>query len=494
MKITVRNLGAIQEAEFDLKPLTILIGPNNAGKTWLAYTLAGIFGEYGRYRYLRGYRAEEVAKLYPPIIQAVDKLMTKGTARIDLVRFAQEFGETYFNDVAQQARKWLPRFLNTHLAQFDDLDISIQLEEAKKTFLDRVLNDYIPDDDAVESKSETKSTLRIQKKQNNRYVYLYTVTEAVAEEELPREILEGSLARSLLTIFHHALYPDVAVLPTERSTFITEPHNALMEISSYLSKSRRNVHLSEDKRSVSTDLPNPDIISIMQRLVTSTTVPVMKYQEEARKVAALGSKERIDRARQVEQYPLVQKYMDLAQLLANKILNGTIDFSTQEPEPTRAIHFQPEEMVHPLEISISSSMVKELASLVFYLRYFAMPGELLVIDEPEMNLHPKAQVKIIEFLAMLVNAGLHVLVTTHSPYMVDHLLNLRKASEYEDQEAICDRFFLRNKDAFIDQQKSVVYLVDQGKIKNLLDEEQDEEEEDTFGKISDRISDIYFSF
>lgn len=42
MKVTIQNLGAIQHAELDLKPLTILIGPNNAGKTWMAYTLAGI--------------------------------------------------------------------------------------------------------------------------------------------------------------------------------------------------------------------------------------------------------------------------------------------------------------------------------------------------------------------------------------------------------------------------------------------------------------------
>jgi predicted ATPase len=42
MKVTVRNLGVIKEAEVDLKPLTIFVGPNNAGKTWLAYALTGV--------------------------------------------------------------------------------------------------------------------------------------------------------------------------------------------------------------------------------------------------------------------------------------------------------------------------------------------------------------------------------------------------------------------------------------------------------------------
>ncbi len=52
MKIKVYNLGIIKEANIDLKPLTIFIGPNNSGKTWLAYILAGIFGVTGFSEYL----------------------------------------------------------------------------------------------------------------------------------------------------------------------------------------------------------------------------------------------------------------------------------------------------------------------------------------------------------------------------------------------------------------------------------------------------------
>ena len=46
MKVSVRNLGVIKEAEFDVKPFTVFIGPNNAGKTWLAYALAGILDSH----------------------------------------------------------------------------------------------------------------------------------------------------------------------------------------------------------------------------------------------------------------------------------------------------------------------------------------------------------------------------------------------------------------------------------------------------------------
>lgn len=481
MKITVRNLGAIKEAELDLKPLTILIGPNNAGKTWLAYTLAGIFGEYGWYRYVRGDRAEEVAKLYPSLIQAVDKIMVKGTARIDLLRLAQECGEAYFNAIAQYAHEWLPDFMNTYLADFKNVAISIGLDNAKSAFLDNILSDHLHVAIGTSGGgSEAKSMFRVQKKQKNRNVYLYTMSEGLVEEELPREIIEESLVRNLLRIFHHALYPDIVVLPTERSTIITEPLSVVMELS-LLSKNKK---MREDP-AVS------DIDSFMSKRIASTN-PVVGYQEFAKKVLVCGSKEKVDRAKLAEQLPQVQEYMDLARLLEQEILGGRLDFSTPEPEPMREIYFKQDGVGHPLEVSVASSMVKELTSLVFYLRYFARPGELLVIDEPEINLHPEAQVKVIEFLAMLVNAGLHVLVTTHSPYIVDHLINLMEAKKRSNQDEIADLFFLKHIGAFIAQEMVSANLVDNGTIKSILDE-GGIIHWSTFSKVTRQVDNIHFN-
>ena len=91
---------------------------------------------------------------------------------------------------------------------------------------------------------------------------------------------------------------------------------------------------------------------------------------------------------------------------------------------------------------------------------------------------------------MLVNAGLHVLVTTHSPYIIDHLLSLTKADKHIDKDAISAKFFLQDKRAFISEENVSCYSVDQGKIIDAMDEDSDW---NTFGKVSDRISDIYFS-
>ncbi len=43
MKIKFSNLGSIKETELDLRPLTVIIGPNNSNKTYIAYSIYGLW-------------------------------------------------------------------------------------------------------------------------------------------------------------------------------------------------------------------------------------------------------------------------------------------------------------------------------------------------------------------------------------------------------------------------------------------------------------------
>lgn len=51
-------------------------------------------------------------------------------------------------------------------------------------------------------------------------------------------------------------------------------------------------------------------------------------------------------------------------------------------------------------------------------------GDLVIVENPELHLHPKAQSALMQFLARLVSTGVQVMIETHS----DHIVNgLRKA-------------------------------------------------------------------
>ena len=73
-------------------------------------------------------------------------------------------------------------------------------------------------------------------------------------------------------------------------------------------------------------------------------------------------------------------------------------------------------------------MVSELAPLVLFLKYLVRPGDLLILEEPESHLHPAAQRQLARGIVRLVNAGVQVLITTHSDLFVGQVNNLMRIS------------------------------------------------------------------
>ena len=71
----------------------------------------------------------------------------------------------------------------------------------------------------------------------------------------------------------------------------------------------------------------------------------------------------------------------------------------------------------------SSSMVSELAPVILYLRHVVQPGDTLIIEEPEAHLHPTAQVEFTRLLAGAVKAGIRIIITTHSEWVLWELAN-----------------------------------------------------------------------
>ncbi len=73
-------------------------------------------------------------------------------------------------------------------------------------------------------------------------------------------------------------------------------------------------------------------------------------------------------------------------------------------------------------------MISEFAPIILYLRHRVDQGDVLIIEEPEAHLHPSMQITLTRQLAALVNAGVRIIVTTHSTWMLKELANLIRLS------------------------------------------------------------------
>ena len=461
MKIKINNLGALKQAEIALKPLTVFVGPNNTGKTWTAYTLSAILGPTGWQQYSDAYIRKEIAQNYPPVRQAIRQLLEKGNAKIDMVAFCQEFAEKYFNDVSRLSKTWLNHYLGGKQIRLDEFSLTVRLDQAEKDFVQRIRQ--LQSESGLSAGRNTEALVGSLKEKDDDYLYFFTRTEGHVLDELPSRVVRQFIAGRTFEVLQTVLYPRTYIFPTERTTFVTLASSVLEQI-----RDRDNIVRSFDDDRLAMEDP---IFQILHLIGSSAFVNLATRMEKAKEKG-------------------IQPYLELADLLEQAILQGRIDFSpSQQNQSKQELLFQPAADVF-LEMPVSSSMVKELTPLLLCLRYHARPNEWLIIDEPEMNLHPEAQVRLLEFLAMLVNAGLKILITTHSPYVVDHLMNLMKAAKNPNPHEIKEKFFLQRADAFIAQEDVSVYLFKQGTAQSILDNEGFINW-DTFADVSEITERIY---
>jgi len=314
VKIKIRNLGVIKTATIDLKPLTIFVGPNNQGKTWLAYTLAGIFGSFGYKEYMN-VDTEVVLASYPLLHNSVEQLLKNGNTTIDLLKFAKEYGKLYFTNVAQQAKVWLPQFMSTQRSSFENLDISIaELEEKEVDFYADILSTNLE----LNVPNREAPVFSIRKNRNDSKLYAYTSTtistsdeiagaESEEKESPPLDILKDLFIRCVFQIIHRAIFREVYTLPTERTTIITVPFG----------KPRTNeAEIVIDEVSTSSQEQTPRImiepVNSFLRMIAPT---FLDYKRAAER-----------REREIKNAPKIREYVQLARILEKQILGGELSF------------------------------------------------------------------------------------------------------------------------------------------------------------------------
>lgn len=121
--------------------------------------------------------------------------------------------------------------------------------------------------------------------------------------------------------------------------------------------------------------------------------------------------------------------LKICEEIEKDILEGSIKTEPSEITNYPQFNYSPSGRPETLPLKNASSMVSELAPVLLYLRYQVNPGDVLIIEEPESHLHPSMQVQLTRQLAAMVNAGIRIIVTTHSEWVLEELANLVRLSD-----------------------------------------------------------------
>ena len=112
------------------------------------------------------------------------------------------------------------------------------------------------------------------------------------------------------------------------------------------------------------------------------------------------------------------EFITLVERFEENALHGNV-IAQENAAKSRSLAFKKDGSTLPL--SRSASSVKDLAIFLLYLKHVAKKEETIILEEPETTLHPDNQILLARLIVKLVNAGLRIVVTTHSPYFLEQL-------------------------------------------------------------------------
>ena len=371
MKIRLKNLGIVKKAEFSLGDLTIICGANNTGKTYATYALYG---------FLQSWNQHIPIHVSNSIITA---LLENGVVHIDLTPYAQE-AQQKVSEACRDYTRQLDRIFAAQTGWFRDSEFHIQIEP--------------PDilDKEYERKLRTASDLLFTCLKSKGSADL-TVTLLV-ERERGREIVpylaEDVIRNTIIEIIFSNFFPDPFMASAERTgvaIFRKELNFA------------RNRMLEEMVQADNID-PRQLLFTVYQSypLPIETNVEFIRRLEDVAKNSSF----------------IAQEHPDVLEDFAD-IIGGEYDISQND-----RLYFIPTGTRLKLPMDASSSAVRSLLDIGFYLRCAVEKGDLLMADEPELNLHPENQRRMARLFARLVNVGVKVFITTHSDYIIKELNTL----------------------------------------------------------------------
>jgi len=146
-------------------------------------------------------------------------------------------------------------------------------------------------------------------------------------------------------------------------------------------------------------------------------------------------------------------------------------------------------------LSNAASGYQSAVPIVLSLKYYSEiknKQKTFLIEEPELNLFPEAQNKLMQYLAdKTINYNNQLLLTTHSPYILTSLNNLMYAYQVGQEHAeevnkIIDKKYWVNPNDV-----SAYRLMTDGTAKNILDDELKQIDAGELDGISRSINDIW---
>ena len=377
MKLTIKNIGVIKEADIELSGLTVIAGENDSGKSTVGKLMFSITKAIGRYEdELEESKEIDIEKAVERIYFSIRRVIFGG---------------------------------NKH-----------EYKQSKKLFHPHYFIDEV-NDNGIEVIKSRIEYLKEKNIYNDRIEELFTNLQDVVGRDYDKK---SAIKRAFDKVVYSEFKGVISSNKTKASSVkITEGNNCIL-----------NIELHQNYVS---EFDLQDDLYFNDSVIIETPM-ILNFNESIQNSKSLfAPQDKQSRLRSLSRANIAFHIKDLDEKLKNSayedlflnpkdnnqlykkitgIINGKIKFVKKRDE---FIYFKGEESHNIINVA---SGIKSFGILQMLLSAnFLDERTLVVLDEPEVHLHPNWQLKYAEIIVLLVENNINVLVTTHSPYMVEAL-------------------------------------------------------------------------
>ncbi|MEN9864808.1 MAG: hypothetical protein RL748_398, partial [Pseudomonadota bacterium] len=351
MKIDLENVGALKR-KVTITPgaLTIFTGGNNTGKTYAMYVLWALL-------------AYRIKPDYTFTNTLLARIRTEGSVQIPLSGFCRDYWQAIEAGIGEALCSHLPKLFGAAPKFFRDAKIGVELDQPELMQLAQATPNYAR---IYEFGGQGRLDLRFTSFQAKPAISI----TAIDIKDIPDEILADCIAALITAIVLDSHAKRAFLLPAERgglNLFYDDLIPGRNITSSRASIGPKDLPISEERRDL---------------MVTRHAQPLEDYIQFLKE------------ARHIVTHDV--QFHDLALSLQSSI--AKVDYKVSADGIVTA---QPHNSEQALGIHLASSTVKNLYGLWAWLESQAVPGSFLMIDEPELNLHPDNQRHVARLLVRL---------------------------------------------------------------------------------------------
>ncbi|PLY35253.1 hypothetical protein F164LOC_21415 [Pectobacterium carotovorum] len=439
MKLSIENLGTIKHGDFHINDLTIIFGKNNSGKTYISYAT-----------YILAKKIKESIAREVKIVDLTRMIPQESTASQVIISI-----DDYFKNITPSR---LNKIINELLASgfcvstdfFKKTKITFDINLIRNAALEITLEESI--------QHPLLTHIAFIRKESSSSSINITITPLPENKENTKEIDEEN--RKLINHYfysqiHEYIVTSLCDLNITRPFIITSERTGVELFYPELDNNRSNI-AEEFLRSNIRNKRNSFVRHIFEKNISKYSLPI------ADNIRAIRNGNLSDSSSDLS------KSKNFAYLVNSlkKMTNG--DFIRSENgNTTFAIKNKNNELEAEIPLQVASSSIKALSFIDLYINKLGHRDGTLIIDEPELNLHPDNQIIMAELIVRLVNSGIHVIMTTHSDYMVREINNRIKLNKIRKDKKLYSKYVENEIDIIAHDRISMFKINDNGFIEEI---------------------------